>query len=78
MTRSRRSLIVIDKPMNEPTNPTSAEEHEHRERGASEVVEPVLDVAVDTVEAADLGCQIASCFDAMPDCDVIDCDPGCL
>lgn len=43
--------------------------------GDGETVEAVLDL---TLEAADLTCEAASCFDALPDCSVIDCDPGCL
>jgi hypothetical protein len=41
-------------------------------------VEMVHDVADVALEAADVTCEVTSCFDALPDCSVIDCDPGCL
>ena len=52
--------------------------------GGDDTAEAVLDVAEVALEAADATCEVASCldgascFDALPDCSVVDCDPGCL
>jgi len=58
------------------------EDHSHT-NNVVEVIGDVAETVVDTVDVADLGCQIASCLDGVSDCGILDCGvldcaSGCL
>jgi hypothetical protein len=54
------------------------DQEERRNEGAVETAEGVVDTIDVTLEVADLTSSAASCLDAMPSCDFIGCDLGCL
>jgi hypothetical protein len=67
-------------PVRPPLPQRDEDEDEQRNEGseASDVVDLVVDAADLTLDVADGTCEIAGCFDALPDCSVVDCDPGCV
>jgi hypothetical protein len=63
-----------------PPPPPRRDDEEPRNEGSevNDVVDLVVDAADLTLDIAGSSCEIAGWFDALPDCSVVDCDPGCL
>lgn len=64
--------------MDDTDIPEPPKEEANRTNDVVEVIGDVVETVADAADVADLGCQIASCFDVVPDCANLDCDPGCL